>query len=75
MAIFSVSYVIELKNRFSRVAQRFSKNIDQIKKAMESIAGDQSLRKSLGQKAIGVKSDFSWKIAAQKTIELYRELT
>jgi len=50
-------------------------NIDQIKKAMESIAGDQSLRKSLGQKAIGVKSDFSWKIAAQKTIELYRELT
>jgi len=48
--------------------------VDEISQAMINIATNSALKKSFIQKGVARKKNFSWEIAAQKTLNLYQQL-
>ncbi|MBR5927915.1 MAG: glycosyltransferase family 1 protein, partial [Spirochaetia bacterium] len=49
-------------------------NVTQIADAMKRIYTDESFRKELVEKGYAREKEFSWGTAAEKTLEIYREI-
>lgn len=50
-------------------------DVEKIKKSIKEVLGDEEMQKDLIRKGLKRSKDFSWKTAAEKTAEVYKELT